>query len=253
MGDGRRGGAGAVLSTTYLSIRLCLRANNSAPLPPIWGNWGPAGAVWGLGATGGGGNLLLRACMKLQASAPRFRESSSGPDSNPGSFTPLGFSSRFCTIDSSSGLGELCFFSSGLLNMGFLPPRRRASCRMPVREAGTEILCSRDARASAELAAAGYCVETGVGAGVAETGGEGVVVATVTYGLKDTFGVGGGGIVMVQGWREGGEEAGGERGPAGVEDGEKGMVDIGVGHVVGGAGGGEKGVNCAGAKVRDVT
>lgn len=86
--------------------------------------------------------------MKLQASAPRLRKSSSGPDSKPApGWSPFGFSSRFCTRDRSSGLGEF-FFSSILLNMGFLLPRRRASCRMPVRGAGTAILCSLEVKGS---------------------------------------------------------------------------------------------------------
>lgn len=86
--------------------------------------------------------------MKLQASAPRLRKSSSGPDSKPApGWSPFGFSSRFCTRDRSSGLGEF-FFSSTLLNMGFLLPRRRASCRMPVRGAGTAILCSLEVKGS---------------------------------------------------------------------------------------------------------
>lgn len=88
--------------------------------------------------------------MKLQASAPRLRKSSSGPDSKPApGWSPFGFSSRFCTRDRSSGFGEFFFFSSILLNMGFLLPRRRASCRMPVRGAGVAILSSLEVKGSA--------------------------------------------------------------------------------------------------------
>lgn len=76
----------------------------------------------------------------MQASAPRLRASSSGPDSAP---PARGFSSRFCTSESSSGLGE--FFGSSFpgRNICFRVPRRRASWRMPVRAAGTEMRCSR--------------------------------------------------------------------------------------------------------------
>lgn len=78
--------------------------------------------------------------MKLQASAPRLKASSSGPDSAP---PTRGFSSRFCTSDSSSGFGEFFISSFPCRNICFLVPRRRASCRMPVRAAGTEMRCSR--------------------------------------------------------------------------------------------------------------
>lgn len=78
--------------------------------------------------------------MKLQASAPRLRASSSGPDSAP---PARGFSSRFCTNDSSSGLGEFFVSSFPGRNICFRVPRRRASWRMPVRTAGTEMRCSR--------------------------------------------------------------------------------------------------------------
>lgn len=78
--------------------------------------------------------------MKLQASAPRLRASSSGPDSAP---PARGFSSRFCTSDSSSGLGEFFVSSFPGRNICFRVPRRRASWRIPVRAAGTEMRCSR--------------------------------------------------------------------------------------------------------------
>ena len=78
--------------------------------------------------------------MKLQASAPRLRASSSAPDSAP---PARGFSSRFCTNDSSSGLGEFFVSSFPDRNICFRVPRRRASWRMPVRAAGTEMRCSR--------------------------------------------------------------------------------------------------------------
>lgn len=78
--------------------------------------------------------------MKLQASAPRLRASSSGQDSAP---PARGFSSRFCTNDSSSGLGEFFVSSFPGRNICFRVPRRRASWRMPVRAAGTEMRFSR--------------------------------------------------------------------------------------------------------------
>lgn len=78
--------------------------------------------------------------MKLQASAPRLKASSSGPDSAP---PARGFSSRFCTSDSSSGLGEFFVSSFPGRNICLRVPRRLASCRMPVRAAGTEMRCSR--------------------------------------------------------------------------------------------------------------
>ena len=159
--EGREGAGDGVLglgtdvgaaSTTNLSMRLCRLAKSSAPFPLKWDkSWGGEDPfTWGLGATGGGVlNLRADGCMKLQASAPRLRKSSSGPDSNPAPCcSALGFSSKFCTRDSSSGLGEFFFFSSTDLNMGFLPLRRRASCKIPVLGAGTETLCSLEAKGS---------------------------------------------------------------------------------------------------------
>lgn len=96
--------------------------------------------------------------MKLQASAPSLNQSSSGPDSCPASLlaaTPdsapevrTKWSSMFWIIDSKSGFGDTSFFWIAE-NMGFLLLRRRASCKMPVRVAGTEMRCSRVARESA--------------------------------------------------------------------------------------------------------
>ena len=77
--------------------------------------------------------------MKLQASALRLRASSSGPDSAP---PARSFSSRFCTNDSSSGLGEFFVSLFPDRNICFRVSRRRASWRMPVRAAGTEMHCS---------------------------------------------------------------------------------------------------------------
>lgn len=91
--------------------------------------------------------------MKLQASAPSLSQSSSGPDSCP--VSPLGTapagsapgvltkrSSMFVIIDSKSGFGEISLFWTAQ-NIGFFLLRRRASCRMPVRAAGTEMRSSR--------------------------------------------------------------------------------------------------------------
>lgn len=158
VGDGVLGfrlGVGAA-STTNLSMRLCRLANSSAPFPFKWEmscvleDPFTSSSCGGFGATGGGVlNLRAEDCMKLQASAPRLRKSSSGPDSKPAPWwSPLGFSSRFCTRESSSGLGEFFFFSSTVLNMGFLLLRRRASCKIPVLGAGIAILCSLEAKGS---------------------------------------------------------------------------------------------------------
>lgn len=107
--------------------------------------------------------------MKLQASAPSLSQSSSGPDSCPAS--PLGaapgsapvtfpkWSSMFWTIDSKSGFGLISLFWTAQ-NIGFLLLRRRASCRMPVRAAGTEMRSSRVARESAAGAWVGDAVAT---------------------------------------------------------------------------------------------
>ena len=100
----------------------------------------------------------LGASGRLQAAAPSLSQSSSGPDSVPASIAvhpgppatglasglASGCRDRFCSSDSRAGLGDTAFFSSTVLNMGFLLLRRRASCRIPVREAGTEMRCSRD-------------------------------------------------------------------------------------------------------------
>lgn len=73
--------------------------------------------------------------------------------------------------------------------MGFLVPRRRASCRIPVREAGTEIRCSREEIPVLELERGYWCT---MGDSVAPD----VVVATEIYGLKETLCGDGGGCML---------------------------------------------------------
>ncbi|KAG5855229.1 hypothetical protein ANANG_G00046870 [Anguilla anguilla] len=94
----------------------------------------------------------------------------------------------------------------------------------------------------------GHCVGTGVAGETGRGGGGGHGDVRVERHLRRWRG----GTATAQGWWAGGEKAGGERGPTGVEDGEKGVAVVGVGQVVGGAGGGGKAVTGAGAKVREM-
>lgn len=71
--------------------------------------------------------------------------------------------------------------------MGFLVPRRRASCRMPVRAAGTDIRCSREV-----IPVLGF--ERGYWCTMGESDVSDVVVATEIYGLKETLCGDGGGF-----------------------------------------------------------